>query len=320
MRVVVTGGAGYAGSILVRGLLRDGHDVGVLDSLLYGGDSLRGLSSHDRFELVRGDVRDRAGVRRALVGADAVVHLAAIVGDAACARRPELARTVNLDGSILVHEESRRAGVELLVFASTCSNYGRVGNGVPIAEDAELRPTSLYAETKVAAEEELLRARDGSAVTVLRLATLFGVSPRMRFDLTVNELVLASLTKGELDVYGERSWRPYLHVADAGRAIRLILAQPRNRIDGRVFNVGATEENYTKARLVSLVCEEVGREVRVRSVAAPDDLRDYRVSFERIRSELGFRVTRSVRDGIRELVEAIGSGAAGDPSHPRCRN
>ncbi len=160
MNILVTGGAGYIGSTLVPLLLADGHQVRVLDALLHGGESLLGVWSHPGFEFVRGDVCDRAQLRAAVAGMEAVVHLAAIVGDPACSRQPDLARAINLDASLALIEESQRAGVSRFLFASTCSNYGKMKDADQyVDEESELSPVSLYAETKVAVEKALLQVR-----------------------------------------------------------------------------------------------------------------------------------------------------------------
>ena len=320
MNVLVTGGAGYLGSVLSAQLLADGVRVRVLDSLLYGGEALLGLYPYDGFEFVRGDIRSADAVEEALAGIDAVVHLAAIVGDPACKREPELARTVNHDASLDLFERAR-GKVERFVFASTCSNYGRRGDPEEhVTEETELRPLSLYAETKVAVELELLAAANGApAVTVLRFATLFGLSPRMRFDLTVNEFAAELLTKRRLEVYGEQFWRPYIHVGDAATAVRSVLAAPRDVVASEVFNTGDTRENYRKADLVALLRARLDG-VAIESVRVAEDPRDYRVSSEKIERTLGFRASRSVPDGIDEVLDAVGKGVLGDPSDPRYRN
>ena len=198
----------------------------------------------------------RAMRQAAVVGIDAVVHLAAIVGDPACSRQPDLARAVNLQGSLALIEESQRAGVSRFLFASTCSNYGKMKDANKyVDEETELSPVSLYAETKVAVEKALLQsARDGRwCPTPLRFATIFGVSPRMRFDLTVNEFTMEMLTKKHLKVFGEQFWRPYVHVRDAARAIQLVLSSPTEQVAGGVFNVGATDQNFQKQQLVEMI-------------------------------------------------------------------
>lgn len=323
MNVLVTGGAGYVGSVASRLLLERGHRVRVLDVLLHGGRPLLPLYTYDGFEFVRGDVRSDADTAAALEDVDAVVHLAAIVGDPACARDPELARSVNRDASLRLLDLSRARGVERFVYASTCSNYGKVEHSAEyVNEDAVLAPLSVYAETKVDVERRLLGPAGGDrpAATVLRFATVFGLSPRPRFDLTVNEFTAELLLTRRLAVYGEQFWRPYVHVRDAARAIALVLAAPLERVSGRVFNVGSTDENYTKADLVRLITEELGGEVTIEYVRQEDDPRDYRVSFERFRETFGFAPTRTVRDGIREVARAVETGVIPSLDDPSFRN
>jgi nucleoside-diphosphate-sugar epimerase len=187
-------------------------------------------------------------------------------------------------------------------------------------EDHELRPVSLYAETKVAVEREILALPRGPlAATVLRFATLYGLSPRMRFDLTVNEFVMEMLTRRKLLVYGEQFWRPYVHVRDAARAILAVLRAPRELVAGWVFNVGDSAENYRKLDLVSMIGDRVG-EADVQFVPRTEDPRDYRVSFERIASRLGYSISRRVPDGIAEIAAAIESGILGDFADPSYAN
>jgi len=322
VKILVTGGAGYIGSVLVSDLLAKGHRVRVLDNLMYGGQSLLGVWSHDRFEFIRGDVRDSDVVCAALEGIDAVVHLAAIVGDPACARDPELARSVNLDASLALLTKSRRAGVSRFVFASTCSNYGKMKDSDQyVDETSELRPLSLYAETKVAVERAVLdpAQTEGVCATSLRFATVFGVSPRMRFDLTVNEFTMEMLTKKHLLVYGEQFWRPYVHVRDVAKAIMVVLEAPVAKVQNEVFNVGATNQNYQKQQLVDLIQSRVP-DATVEYVHKEEDPRDYRVSFAKISSILGFETTRTVEDGVREVTQLVRDAVIQDFENPRYRN
>jgi nucleoside-diphosphate-sugar epimerase len=321
-RTLVTGGAGYVGSMAVAALLDAGHRVRVLDSLAVGdGSSMLQLREHDGFEFVAGDVRDAHARRSALEDVDAVVHLAAIVGDPACARDPDTARAVNVDATRGFLEECEARGVARFVFASTCSNYGKLVDGDAFAtEDWQLRPVSLYAETKVASELEVLAAsRDGFATTCLRFATVYGVSPRMRFDLTVNEFARDALLAGELVVYGEEFWRPYIHVHDAARAVAAVLATPVEQVAGEVFNVGSTGENFRKKDLVEMLLERLPG-TTVQRVAQAEDPRDYRVSFDKIRDRLGFSIGTSVDQGIDEVLELLRSGAVDDPYSDVVRN
>jgi nucleoside-diphosphate-sugar epimerase len=322
MNILVTGGAGYVGSTLTPLLLAEGHHVRVLDNLLHGGESLLGVWSHPCFEFVRGDICDPSDVKAALAGIEGVVHLAAIVGDPACARQRELARAVNLEASLALIEGSQSAGVSRFVFASTCSNYGKMEDADQyVDEETELRPVSLYAETKVAVETALLQGgREGRwCPTPMRFATIFGVSPRMRFDLTVNEFTLEMLTKKCLQVFGEQFWRPYVHVRDAARAIQLVLDSPSPTVAGNVFNVGATDQNFQKQQIVEMI-RPYAPDAVVEFVRKEEDPRDYRVSFMRIIEQLGFRITRTVAQGIEEVAHLVRSAVIANYNDRRYRN
>ena len=322
MKILLTGGAGYIGSTLTPFLLAAGHQVRVLDYLAYGGQSLLGVWAHPGFEFIRGDIRDREIVRTAVADRDAVVHLAAIVGDPACSREPDLARSTNLDASLALIAESQSAGVERFIFASTCSNYGKMKNSSQyVDEESELNPVSLYAETKVAIETALL-ARGRSehwCPTPLRFATIYGVSPRMRFDLTVNEFTMEILTKKRLKVYGEQFWRPYVHARDAARAIVLVLNSSPALVGGRVFNVGATDQNFQKKQLVAMI-RPYAPDAVVEFVFKAEDPRDYRVSFERITDQLGFKITRTVAEGIAEIAHLVRENVVDNFADPKYRN
>src|SRR3954465_2061902 len=311
-RTLVTGGAGYIGLLVVDELLRAGRDVTVLDVLLHGQKEPVGV----RF--VGGDLRDPAARAAGLRDAEAVVHLAAIVGDPACARDPALAQAVNVDASMALAAEA--VDVERFVMASTCSNYGRMTDPmVPIDESGALAPVSLYAEQKVAVEKHLLASEAPYAVTCLRFATVYGVAPRMRFDLTVNEFTRDLWADRELEVFGEQFWRPYVHVRDAARGIRAVLEAPKEQVAGEVFNVGDSGENYRKLDLVEVIRERTDRG-KVEFVTRQEDPRDYKVSFAKIRDALGYEVTMTVPLGVEELMAALDDGRFPDAFDGRYRN
>ncbi len=327
---LVTGGSGYIGAMLVRELREAGREVRVLDSLLHGQEELAAEQERAGVEVIRGDVRDAEARRRALAGAEAVVHLAAIVGDPACALDPAVSDEVNVQATRALVADASEAGVQRLVFASTCSNYGRMADPeVPITEEGELRPVSLYAEQKVGMEQLILGLADGAAhgtsaasatkPTCLRFATVYGVGRRMRFDLTVNEFTRELWADRELEVFGEQFWRPYIHVRDAARAVRTVLEAPAGTVAGEVFNAGRSGENYRKLDLVAEIGKQLDRG-RVSYVHRDEDPRDYKVSFEKIRSVLGFETLMIVPDGIAEIIAALDAGAFGDPFDGRYRN
>jgi len=320
--ILVTGGAGYVGSIVVEELLGHGHRVRVLDSLAHGSvPSLLQVWGREGFEFQRGDVRDEEARSKALAGVGAVLHLAAIVGDPACGREPDLAREVNLDATHALLDEAERGGVERFVLASTCSNYGKMADSTQLAtEELDLRPVSLYAETKVAAELDVLgRSSNGLATSCLRFATVYGASPRMRFDLTVNEFTRDMALAPELVVFGEQFWRPYIHVRDAARAARMALEAPIETVSGEVFNVGETSENYRKLDIVDLLKERFP-DATVTFVHRDEDPRDYRVSFEKVKERLGFQAEWSVAAGIDEVSALLRSGLVSDPFAAEYRN
>jgi nucleoside-diphosphate-sugar epimerase len=318
MKVTITGGAGYIGSTLAEQLLAAGHEVRVLDRLLFGQRAVADALEEMGAEVQIGDVRDAGDRAAALEGTDALVHLAAIVGDPACARDPERATETNVDATLAMIEDAQRMAVGRIVFASTCSNYGRSSKPeVALDETAPLAPVSLYARQKVAIEKMLLRG--SRPATCLRFATVYGAGRRMRFDLTVNEFTRDLWAGRPLEVFGEQFWRPYVHVADAARGIALVLGQPRSAVEGRVFNVGQSDENYTKKHLVELITGRLGRG-DVSYVHRDEDPRDYKVTFTRIGDELGYEPLMRVPDGIDEIIEGLEGGRFGDPFSPAFSN
>ena len=321
--ILVTGGAGYIGSMLVDLLLKQGFRVRVLDSLLFGRKSLSQAILHSNFELQQGDICDNVAVDKAMDEMDSVVHLAAIVGEPACNRDEKRAHSVNTNGSHLLCDAALRSGVERFVFASTCSNYGRMQKTSElIDESAKLQPLSVYSITKVEFERHLLSLEvDAMHPTCLRFATAYGLSFRPRFDLTVNEFT-RELTMGrDLEVYGEQFWRPYCHVGDIARACLAVLVAPLDLISHQAFNVGDSEENYQKRQLVDLIDRRLpGSKSRVRFVKKGQDMRDYRVSFAKLSSRLDFQIEKRVPDGIEEIVSALQDGKLTDPDNPLYSN
>lgn len=319
MKTIVIGGAGYVGSAVVAELHGAGHDLTVFDRMLFGAESMLPYLHRERFRLQKGDIRDAAAVARAVRGHDAVVLLAAIVGEPACNRDKELARQTNLDGAMNVLDAAQRAGASRFVFASTCSNYGVADTSRPVSETAPLNPISVYSETKVEAERRILATNGSMIPTVLRLSTAFGISPRMRFDLMVSDFTLAAVREKKVTIYGEQYWRPFVHVNDIARAIRMVLDADPAAVKREVFNVGGDDNNVTKLALGEMVRELVpGSELAF--VKQNQDPRSYRVDFSKVRQVLGFEPHWSIRDGVRELRDALENGVWPDPMAPKYRN
>ena len=310
MKVLVTGGAGYVGSVLTRNLLRSGHEVTVLDALLFGDDSVKDLASAAGYRLVEGDIRDETLVGSLVQGKDAVVHLAAIVGDPACAANPSVAVSVNVEGTEIVGRAAQGARIGRFVFASTCSVYGHSDEIVD--ESSGFNPQSLYAETRMAGEAAVrgLANRHFQPVT-LRFGTVYGLSPRMRFDLVVNFLTAELFRKGTISIFGGDQWRPFLHVADAARAVQLAAESSARLVANEVFNVGSDEQNYQLRDLMPIYSRLDPGSV-VNCVREVQDRRSYRVKFDKIRRLLGFTPSCSVPRGVREIYDALISGAAWD--------
>lgn len=325
--ILITGGAGFIGSLLTSELLRANYRVTVLDSLLFGGESLVPFLHHPNFHFVKADVTEPRAVRDNVRGEwpipQAVVHLAAIVGFPACqAVGRQAAWQYNVEATKMVFEQSADLGVGRCVFASTYSNYGLSPDGKPVTEESPLNPQSLYAETKIAAEEFLLSQKDApTAPLSFRFATLYGISPRTRFDLIVNQFVLEAFTKRELIIYQRGYSRSFVHVRDAVRGIIMGLEAPEDKVRGQVFNLGAPDGNYTKDEIVGLVLKRIPETVvEYKDLTFGGDMRDITVSFAKIRRELDFKTTLNVDDGVREVLYALKSGLIRNPADEKYRN
>ena len=322
--IVITGGAGYIGSLLTSELLRLGHRVTVLDALLFGGESLVPFMAHPNFRFVKTDVTQPYALSNAMRGpekADAIVHLAAIVGFPACqAIGRDAAWRYNVGAVQHVYEQAADLGLERFVFSSTYSNYGLADENLPVDENTALHPQSLYAETKIAAEEYLLQ-QTAVAPLIFRFATLYGISPRTRFDLIVNQFVLEAFSKRELIIYQRGYSRSFVHVQDVVRGIILGLGAPLATVRGQVYNLGTEAGNLTKDEIVGLVLKRLPETtVTYKDLTFGGDMRDISVSFEKVQRELGFEATLTPDDGVREVLYALKSGLIREPQNGRYRN
>jgi len=305
VRVLVTGGCGYIGSSLVPRLVGDDRveEVVVLDSL--EGGSPRALMGcvGDGLAFRRGDVREYGDVESAMRGADRVVHLAAITGAASTHGRREETFAVNRDGTENVLTAAGKLGVETVVFASSCNNYGRAAS-TEIDETTEQKPLNPYAESKVAGEELLDDAADeyGFDATALRMSTNYGFAPGVRFNLVVNHFVFRALTDRPLTVYGDGdNWRPFVHVEDAARAYARAVLQPDDWPE-RAYNVGANGENYRIADVAEIVRDELGTDLEITYLEDEHPGPSYHVDFERL-SDTGFVPEWTLREGVADLAE-----------------
>ncbi len=309
--VLVSGGAGYVGSWLVRKLLDRDYHVRVLDGFLYGGEGLREIADHPRLTIIEGDIRHIGSVARAVKGVDGVIALAALVGDAACDLDPDETEAINYESVRLLADACQRQGVPRFVFASSCSVYG-ANSDLVLNEGSWLNPVSLYARTRIQSEEMLLKQAESLGVVILRLSTVFGLSPRMRFDLIVNTLTMHAIHHGKMQVFGGNQWRPNLHVQDAAEAFILGLEAPAEKVEKGVFNVGANGANHTILEIAQMVRRHVPQ-AALEIKGDVTDPRDYRVSFDKIRSVLGWEPRFTVEDGIREIAAALTGGRIAEP-------
>jgi nucleoside-diphosphate-sugar epimerase len=304
-RVLVTGGAGYVGSVLVGLLLKEGYEVRVLDILMHGGEPLLPFIGDENFQFLKGDIRKNKDLLASLDGAEYVVHLAAIVGDPASKKMPKETREINLEGTKRLVDLAKEKGAKRFISLSTCSNYGISHSDKLSDENSPLNPISLYAETKVEAEKYVLSSAGGGfAPCVLRGSTVFGTSPRMRFDLTINQFVLEALRDRKLIVFAPEMWRPYIHIRDFADVIRTCIEAPLEKVAGEVYNVGSNELSYKKIAIAELVKKHLP-ETKLEIVDKGDDLRDYRVSFEKLAKGFLFKPRRHLDYGIREITKVL---------------
>lgn len=316
--VLVIGGAGYIGSALIPKLLDQGYRVRVLDLFLYGKEPLAPVADHQRLELIEGDFRHVQKVVKAMDGMNAVIHLGAIVGDPACDLDQNLTLDINLSATQMIAQVAKARGISKFIFASTCSVYGACDE--LLDEHSEVHPISLYGHTKLAAEQGLQQMADAVfAPTILRFATIYGLSGRTRFDLVVNLLAARAKMEGKITVHGGDQWRPFVHVDDAALAIATALKAPLSVTGDQVFNVGSNDQNYTINQIGKLVHDRVlGAELIIDSNTT--DRRNYRVSFDKISRDLHFQPKWTVEAGIQQVLEAIAGHEVVDYREARYSN
>lgn len=324
MRVLVTGGAGYIGNYIVEELLENGHNVRVLDSMLWGADALDPFGDDPNLEIREGDIRHIEDLSYAMKDREAVVHMAGIVGDPACSVNEQATQAVNVEATKSLVEVCKLHGIDRLVFASTCSVYG-ASELMELNEGSYLNPLSLYAESKIDSEDIILHETHDRfsdidiTSTILRLGTIFGWSRRMRFDLVVNLLTAKALIESDIPVYGGEQYRPLVHVHDAARAFVDVLEAEEEKIDHQIFNVGDNDLNY-QIKKVGRIVEENIEGAEVRFVEHKEDERTYRVSFDKINYILGWEAEYDIADGVREIKEWMETEEITDYTQENMRN
>jgi nucleoside-diphosphate-sugar epimerase len=298
--VLVTGGQGYVGSHLVRMMLAKGYRVRVLDTLIFGDAGLRGCADDPNLEIVYGDICNIRDMIRATKDAKAVIALAALVGDAACDLNHDETVAINIEATkILSNVVQLTPSIERIVFASSCSVYGAT-EGLILNEGSRLNPVSFYARSRIVSEGILARELDDRSVVTLRLGTVFGSSERMRLDLMINTMTHRAVTTGQISVTGGEAWRPHVHVRDVAQGFLLAAEAPHEKVSGETFNVGSDQNNYTISEAAVMVAAQIpGTNIEYHDVV--EDLRSYRVSFDKIRHVLGFAARYRIEDGVREV-------------------
>ncbi len=326
--VVITGGAGYIGSLICGELLRTGHLVTVVDNLLYGGDALLGYLNHPNFHFVKADVCEAGAIRLALrydwPRPSALLHLAALAGYPACqAVGREVACRYNVDATQRVFDQADQLGISRFIFSSTYSVYANNPECTPVTEESPLESHSLYSETKINAETWLRQqsANSSTAVVIFRQATAYGLSPRVRFDLLVNQLVLEAFIQRELVIYQRSYSRSFVHIQDVVRGYLLSLEAPDELIRNQVYNLGSERGNYTKDEIVNLIMERLsGVIVRYKEYSFGGEHRDLIVSYGKIQKQLGFETLKTANEGVDELLNALRIRLIRNPYDRRYRN
>lgn len=309
--VLVTGGAGYVGSVLVPKLLEKGYRVTVIDLYIYGEDVLDSVKDNPNLKQVKGDIRDKALLDRELFGIDAVIHLACISNDPSFELDPNLSRSINYDATLGLVDLAKQKHVKRFIFASSSSVYG-VKEEENVTEELSLEPLTDYSKYKALCEEYMLEKHDENfAVLVLRPATVCGYSPRQRLDLTVNILTNHAINRGKIKVFGGEQKRPNIHIEDVTDLYVKSLEYDKEKIGGKIFNAGY--QNYKVSEIANIVKNVIGNKDLEIINEPTDDNRSYHISSKKIKRELGFSPMHNIEEAVRDLKEAFMSGKLFDP-------
>lgn len=308
--VLVTGGAGYIGSLLCEQLLAKGYKVRALDSLIFGDRGVKHLAQNENFELLEGKLESAETLKNAVQNMNAVVHLAGFANDPTCDLNPELTKLINYEATVKLVQLSKEVGVRKFLYGSSAAIYG-ASETIASTEDSPLAPVSLYAKYRVKCEEEIF-AQDSQDFDTccMRKSTVFGYSPRLRLDLVVNAMTAHAVNKGELMLIGGSQWRPNLHVADAAGVYVAALEAPADRMKKQAFNVGANSTNHKVSEIAEMVAESIPNTKIDRK--PPRDAISYNLSFDKLNNVLKFNAYKRVKEGISEIADAFKKGLIPD--------
>lgn len=312
--ILLIGGAGYVGSVVTAHFLRKSYKITVLDNFIYDHHfSVYPYAGDENYHFIAGDIRNISDLEKAAAGITDVILLAGLVGDPVTKKYPEVSASINDTGIRNCIDFFNGKGIDKFIFVSTCSNYGLIKENEIADEDHELKPLSLYSKSKVDNELYLLDKKDklDYSAVILRFATAFGLSPRMRFDLTVSEFTRDIFFGQELLVYDENTWRPYCHVRDFASLLETVILAEKEKVNFEVFNAGGDKNNYTKKMIIEEILKYYP-DAKIKYASAGSDPRNYRVSFAKLRKVLGFEPSYSVSRGIKELLEALEKGLYSD--------
>ena len=305
-KILLIGGAGYIGTVVAKYLLDRKFDVKIYDNLIYNSNSSKKfLETNKNIQFVNGDILQIANKKTIFDGIDVVVLLAGLVGDPITKKYPDLSIKINTDGNKLAINESINNGIKKFIYISTCSNYGLIPDNHEADENYKLNPISSYAKSKVEIESYLLNKESANfSTTVLRFATAFGMSPRMRLDLTINEFIYEMIHKKELLVYDPDTWRPYCHVLDFARLIHNVINDEYKNTKGQIFNAGSNKNNFTKRQVVELISKYI-KDCNVIFQEKGSDPRNYKVNFDKVNQYLNFVTEYDVEDNILNMINTI---------------
>ena len=305
-KILLIGGNGYIGSVIINDSIRKNYLIKSLDFDIYKDQKELNLAKNKKIEFIKFDIRNTNFIDKFLKDIDCIVILAGLVGEFITKKYPKLSKEINEDAIInLIDTLDKFDNIQNLIFVSTCSNYGITKDDILVNEDYVLNPLSPYAKAKVKVENHLLSKKKVSyASTILRFATAFGLSPRMRFDLTVNHFCYSMVKDKQIEVFDPETWRPYCHVKDFSRLIFKVLDLDTKLVKNKVFNAGSDKNNFTKEGIVNLIKKRIP-DVNVLFKKDGVDKRDYRVSFSRVEDELGFNAKYNVDYGIDEILDML---------------